>query len=88
LKSRSPSQPILFDDVAKAVKQSFGRDMNQLIFGQILSIVPEFYKIGWQNNKLTVDTQDDLVSSCLLRKEQIKNKLTAFAIQAYNKHCQ
>jgi len=30
--------------------------MNQIIFGQIISIVPEFYNYGWANGKLTIDT--------------------------------
>lgn len=51
---------ILFTDVIDSVKSTFGRDMNVNIFRQLLSIVPELYSHEWVNQKLTIDSTQDL----------------------------
>ena len=88
LKSRSPNHPILLEEIIQSIKTSFGRDMNQIILGQILTIVPDFYIQGWSNNRLTIDTEAELFKEtvCSQRKETIKNRLTAITIQAYETH--
>jgi len=64
--------------------------MNPIILGQILAVVPEFYDQSWHNGKLTIDTSVDLAGAdvCQRRKDRIKIKLTAVAVQAYYKYCE
>lgn len=60
LKHSRKQECVHFSEVCESVKASFGRDMNVNIFRQILTIVPEFYTHAWINNKLTIDTTQDL----------------------------
>lgn len=51
---------MLFSEVCESVKTTFARDMNVNIFKQLLNVVPELYSHHWLNQKLVIDTTQDL----------------------------
>ncbi len=80
---------VQFSEVCDSVRASFGRDMNVNIFRQILTIVPEFYTHLWINNKLTINTNQDLriIEVTQKREEVIKQRLLAICIECFRNHC-
>lgn len=72
LKNSRHIECLLFTDIIDSVKSTFGRDMNVNIFRQLLSIVPELYKHEWVNQKLTIDSSQDLqLNSVMQNRIQI-----------------
>lgn len=52
---------VLFEDVCASVKGTFGRDLNAIILGRILKVVPDFYNHHWVNGKLAIEATCDLL---------------------------